>query len=275
MSRKSPTEFSDLFNRSPTPDSPPELDKRILEYARRNAPQPARREPLFLTVAATLSVACIGLLVVLRSGEVPLPELAAQRAPPTMPIANSRSAPPVSDSAAERRSKEVSALIPRTEPESEASMAQLSNAEPTETGTSANLAITQSRVKAFGTLQNQALSVPDASAPTQSGKLALDDSLGMTAPQGVAQAAMEEAFITGDKKSLVTATRVKFKVDNNGLVGNEDMQEALQEIKQLYADGKKSEAEKAYQELRARCKECDLPKSLKQALKVQDNKLNE
>ncbi|MGI9287205.1 MAG: hypothetical protein ACR2P1_17615 [Pseudomonadales bacterium] len=70
MSRKSPAEFSELFERSPTPESPAELDHRILDYARRNAPQPARsRQPLFLTTAATLSVACIGLLVVCYGGK--------------------------------------------------------------------------------------------------------------------------------------------------------------------------------------------------------------
>lgn len=274
MSRKSPTEFSELFKRSPTPKSPAELDQRILDYARRNTPQPARRQqPLFLTAAATLSVACIGLLVVLRSGDLPPPETRAQRAPPIPPTANRQSMPAVSDSASERRSKEMSAIIAQAEPEREAGKQRPANAERTAADASSDLAIAQSpakeqaRVQAFSTLHNQALSVPDASAPARSGKIALDDSLGMTAPQGVAQAAMEEALHAGDKKSLASATRVKFKAGSDSLVRNEDMQESLREIKKLYSDGKKNEAEKAYRELREHCGECELPASLTQALK--------
>lgn len=280
MSRKSPTEFSELFQRSPTPESPPELDQRILQYARRNAPEPSRRrQPLWVTATATLSVACVGLLVVLRSGDVAPPETAARQAAPATPAGHWQNVRSVANGTEEQQSNEVLATTSRSEPERQTNEQPLSNSGRPAADAEPDLSYSQAPAKKQAQAQalsrpipQQASPMPDASTEEEkAGTTVLDEALGMAAPQSLEQATMEEALRNSDRKPQAATKRAKFKVDDDDQISNEDMQESLQEIKKLYAAGKKSAAANAYHELRERCEECELPASLEEALTELDD----
>lgn len=278
MSRKSPTEFSELFQRSPTPESPPELDQRILQYARRNAPEPSRRrQPLWVTASATLSVACVGLLVVLRSGDVTPPETAARQAAPATPTGHWQNVRSVANGTEEQQSNEVLATTSRSQPESQTSEQHLSNSGRPAADAESDLSYSQTPAKKQAQalsrpIPQQAPPMPDTSTEEEkAGTTVLDEALGMAAPQSLEQATMEEALRHSDRKPQAATKRAKFKVDDDDQISDEDMQEALQEIKKLYAAGKKSAAANAYHELRERCEECELPASLEEALTELDD----
>lgn len=263
MSRKSSSEFPGLFDRSATPKSPPELDARILDYARRNTPESTRAGyPLLLKGAATLTVACLGLLVVFRASD-PTP---LENQTPAARVADQEHAgSPVDSPARQELAMQPPMAGTAQQPvvgESHSAHAQSFGAASGRPAASAEHSYTQQApTPEPGAMQRRrALSAPLAAIPDTDSTEKSRPLSELAAASSLEQATLHDALSDEDKHLKTLAKHAQ-----TGAISGE-LRKLARHIIRLHADGKLDEAEQAYRELRERCTQCQLPDSLARAL---------